>query len=73
MAKRKEVFFIDRLEITFLQVSKLMKCGERNAHRLLAKVRKHFGKSQRQLVTPREFCEVTGSELEVVLYLLNKQ
>lgn len=42
----------------------------RTARKLLTRVRKHYGKDNRSLVTVEEFCAYTGFDPDVVMSLL---
>ena len=44
--------------------------GERTARKLLTRVRRHYGKDRRSLVTVEEFCAYTGFDPDTVLAAL---
>lgn len=43
---------------------------ERTARKLLTRIRKHYGKETRSLVTVEEFCAYTGCDPDAVMTLL---
>lgn len=44
--------------------------SERTARKLLTRVRKHYSKDQRSLVTVEEFCAYTGFDPDAVMVAL---
>ncbi len=49
-----------------------MKVSKSTATRIMTKIKNQFKKTKGQYVTPKEFCEVTGFDLDLVLLLLSK-